>query len=95
MYIQKESRNYLVQLVNTIPDKEISVAQRFLEFLIEKSDLKEDQTMIETQPKTRKSIHAADLSGKFAHIPGGSEEFMKEKHEENEQEERKFQERTL
>ncbi len=95
MYIQKENRNYLVQLINTIPDKEIPAARRFLEFLIEKSGYKESQIKLEAQTKSKKPVHAVDLLGKFAHLPGGSEEFMKEKREEIEREERKFQEQKL
>ncbi|MEQ8224493.1 MAG: hypothetical protein ABRQ37_19395 [Candidatus Eremiobacterota bacterium] len=91
MDTERETRNYVSQLVNIIPDKELPLARSFLEFLIEKSACKEKGII----PVTNHSIRAKDFIGKFAHLPGGSEEFMKEKHEENEREERKFQKRLL
>ena len=89
----KETRKYVYQIVNVIPDRELPLAQRFLEFLIEKSICKENKD--ENSIENKYSVRAKDFLGKFAHLPGGSEEFMKEKHEENEREERKFQERLL
>jgi hypothetical protein len=41
MDTERETRNYVSQLVNVIPDRELPLAQKFLEFLIEKSSCKE------------------------------------------------------
>lgn len=75
-------RNELINLIMELPEGVLSSAKAYLESLLQ-----------EKETRARRKAIIEDLQRICAGIPGGSEEFMREKHEENEREEQKFEER--
>lgn len=88
MIKQKTTREELIHLINILPENEIISVKRFVEFIISqaKSSFKSDR---------KRETLVKELRGACSHLPGGSEEFMREKHEEIDLEEKKLEERLL
>lgn len=83
---KQKIREELINLIEILPDNEIIMAKKFLEFLLMQAKA------ISNQHEERVKL-INELYGICAGLPGGSEEFMKEKHEEIEWEEKRFEER--
>jgi len=84
--VNQKSKEELIKLIGMLPDTEFIIAQKFIEFL-----LMQAQSLSNQNKERLQSIN--ELYGICAGLPGGSEEFMREKHEEIELEERRFKER--
>jgi len=81
-------KNEVINLMERLSENEFLTAKRFIEFLI----AQRGEFFREPLKSERKAI-AKKLYGICAHLPGGSEEFIKEKYEDIEREEQKFKER--
>lgn len=86
--LNQKNREELISLINDLPEKEVITAKRFLEFLITQAKIP-----FQSEREKEKIKLAEELCGICAGVPGGSEEFMKEKHQEIEEEERRYEER--
>jgi len=83
-----QMKNELISIMEALSESELLTARRFIEFLIaQRGDSSKKPS------KDERKAAAKRLLGIFAHLPGGSEEFMIENHEDNEREEQKFKER--
>ncbi|MEQ8189392.1 MAG: hypothetical protein ABRQ39_15590 [Candidatus Eremiobacterota bacterium] len=83
-----QMKNELISLIETLTENDIMTTKKFIEFLIAQEREKNEK------PSQYDREDAADkLCGMFAHLPGGTEEFLKEKYEDIDREEQKFKER--
>lgn len=84
--LNNQMKNEVMSLMEMLSESEFLTARRFIEFLITQRGefLKEP---------SRKKAAAKKLYGICAHLPGGSEEFIKEKYEDLKREDEKFKER--
>lgn len=88
MIEQKKTRDELIQLIGNLPDKEIISVKRFVEFIISQT-----KSSFQSDRQKEREMLVKELKGCCSHLPGGSEEFMREKHEEIELEEKRWEER--
>jgi len=80
-----QMKNEVMSLIEMLSESEFLAARRFIEFLItQREELSKEPS--------RKKTAAKKLYGICAHLPGGSEEFIKEKYEDIKREEEKFKE---
>jgi len=75
--INRNARQDLIHLINILPNEEIHIATRFLQFLMSGKTLP-------------RKISAAELAGKYAHLNLSTEKFNEEKQKEIDLEEEKY-----
>jgi hypothetical protein len=81
-------KNELISLIETLNENNIMTVKKFIEFLIT-----QQKETIKKSSQSEREESADRLCGMFAHLPGGTEEFLKDKYEDIDREEQKFRER--
>ncbi|MEQ8187309.1 MAG: hypothetical protein ABRQ39_05000 [Candidatus Eremiobacterota bacterium] len=90
MIEQKTTREELIHLINILPENEIISVKRFIEFIISQA-----KSSFQSDRQKERDVLVKELRGACSHLPGGSEEFMRAKHEEIDLEEKKLEEKLL